>query len=244
MATYRAAIIGCGGIGREHARAYTTIPGVEVVAGAEIDPENARRFAEQFGTARMYEDYREMLQKETLDLISVCTWPRTHCDATVAAAESGVRGIMCEKPMATNLGEADRMLEACDANGVRLAVGHQHRFDPQSVKARQLIAEGAIGEPVLFWGHCSLDLMNNGSHVIDMINYFAGDEPVEWAIGQIDRRHRTSGQANHPDMPVEDMAAGQIKYASGLEATVELGEFALRTGFACWLALDLPSQSQ
>ena len=79
---------------------------------------------------------------------------------------------------------------------------------------------------MLFWGHCSLDLMNNGSHVIDMINYFAGDEPVEWTIGQIDRRHRKPGQANHPGMPVEDMAVGQIRYESGLEATVELGEFA------------------
>lgn len=226
MATYRAGIIGCGGIGREHARAYTAIPGVEIVAGAEINPENAKRFSDQFDAARMYTTYQDMLEGETLDLVSVCTWPRTHCNATVAAAENGVRGIMCEKPMAMNLGEADRMLETCDANDVRLAVGHQHRFDPQSVKARELIEEGAIGEPALFWGHCSLDLMNNGSHVIDMINYFAGDEPVEWVIGQIDRRHKRTGQANHPDMPVEDTGVGQIKYVSGLEATVELGEFA------------------
>ena len=152
MATYRVGIIGCGGIGRDHARAYTTIPGVEIVAGAEINAENATRFTEQFGTVRIHEDYREMLAREELDLVSVCTWPPTHCDATVAAAESGVRGIMCEKPMATNLGEADRMLGACDAHGTRLAVGHQHRFDPQSVKARPTDRRGRNRNPSALLG--------------------------------------------------------------------------------------------
>ncbi|MFQ6078515.1 MAG: Gfo/Idh/MocA family protein [Thermodesulfobacteriota bacterium] len=228
MPKYKVGIIGCGGIGRDHARAYLEIPGIEVIAGAEVNPDNAKRFSEQFGVKRMYTDYGEMLEKEKLDLVSVCTWPRTHCDATVRAAQSGVKGIMCEKPMAVTLEEADRMIAACDRGGVVLAVGHQHRFDPQSVKARELIEQGAIGEPVLFWGHCSLDLMNNGSHVIDMLNYFNGDQPVEWVIGQIDRRHKKLGQANHPDMPVEDMGVGQIKYKNGLEATVELGEFALQ----------------
>jgi len=226
MAGYRVGIVGCGGIGREHARAYLRIPGVRVTAGAELDAERSERFRRDFGAERMYTDYGEMLEKEELDIVSVCTWPSTHCEVVLRAAESGLKGIMCEKPLAVNLDEADRMIEACDRWGVVLATGHQHRFDPQFVSAKELIESGEIGDPVLFWGHCSLDLMNNGSHVADMLNYLNGDRPVEWVIGQIDRRHGKFGQANHPDLPVEDTALGHIKYENGLEAVIELGEFA------------------
>mgnify|MGYP001039829440 CR=1 FL=1 len=226
MPNYKVGIIGCGGIGRSHAEAYTAIPEVKIVAGAEINPENAKRFAEQFRVERMYTDYAEMLRTEKLDLVSVCTWPRTHCDATVTAAERGVKGIMCEKPLAVNLEEANKMIEACDKMEVKLATGHQHRFDPQVTKARALLEQGEIGQPVFFWGHCGLDLMNNGSHVVDLINFLNGDEAAEWVLGQIDRRRKRFGAVNHPDMPVEDMAVGHIKYKNGLRATVELGEFA------------------
>ena len=68
--------------------------------------------------------------------------------------------------------------------------------------------------------------MNNGSHVVDMINFLNNDEKAEWVMGQIDRRHNRKGQANHPDMYAEDMAMGRICYKNGVRATVELGEFA------------------
>ncbi len=226
MVRYSVGIVGCGGIGRDHAQNYLKIPGVKVVSGAELDAEKSESFQREFGAERMYPNYEEMLEKEELDIVSVCTWPTTHCEVVLRAAESGAKAIMCEKPLAVNLDEADRMVEACDRSGIVLATGHQHRFDPQFVKARELIDLGEIGDPVLFWSHCSLDLMNNGSHVADMLNYLNGDRKIEWVIGQIDRRHKTFGQANHPDLPVEDTALGHIKYENGLEAVIELGEFA------------------
>jgi len=167
-----------------------------------------------------------MLEVGGLDIVSVCTWPKTHCEVAVMATRSGVKGIMCEKPMATNLREADKMMDACRQNGVVLAVGHEHRFDPQSVKAREVIESRVIGELKLIWGHCSLDLMNNGSHVIDLVNYLNMDVEAVWVMGQIDRRGKRFGAANHPDLHVEDMAIGHIKYHNGVEAIVELGEFA------------------
>ena len=78
----------------------------------------------------------------------------------------------------------------------------------------------------MFWGHCSLDLMNNGTHVLDLLHYFNGDAPAQWAMGQIDCRSRKMGQANHPDMVVEDASIGQVRYANGLRAVVEMGAFA------------------
>ncbi|MFC1714017.1 Gfo/Idh/MocA family protein [Candidatus Poribacteria bacterium] len=226
MEAYRVGIIGCGGIARDHARAYGKIQNVKVVAGAELDPGRREEFARDFDLQSSYEDYQEMLEKESLDIVSVCTWPKTHCDAVCKAAQSGCKGIMCEKPMATNLWEADQMFKACKENDVCLAIGHHHRFDPQLVKAKELINDKAVGDVVLLWGHCSLDLMNNGSHVVDMINFLNNDQEAEWIMGQIDTRSKRKGQANHPDMYAEDMAMGRICYKNGVRATIELGEFA------------------
>ena len=213
-------------MGNAHARGYQRVPGCRIVATTETDPEKSAQFAEDFGAERMYTDYREMLEAEDLDLVSVCTWPTTHCDITVAAAAKQPKGIMCEKPLAITLGQADRMLAACKANGVALATGYQHRWDAQAIQARNWIDAGRIGDPVFFWGHCSLDLMNNGTHVLDLIHYFNADRPAEWVMGQIDCRSHTVGQANHPDMPAEDAGIGEIRYTNGLRATLELGAFA------------------
>lgn len=226
MEAYKVGIIGCGGIAREHARAYGKINNVKVISGAELDPNRRENFARDFGLQSSYKDYQEMLEKESLDIVSVCTWPKTHSDAVCKAALSGCKGIMCEKPMTTNLSEADRMLKACHENNVRLAIGHHHRFDPQLMKAKELINDKAVGDVVLLWGHCSLDLMNNGSHVVDMINFLNDDQEAEWVMGQIDTRNKHKGYANHPDMYAEDMAMGRVCYKNGVRATVELGEFA------------------
>ena len=226
MAEYRVGIIGCGGMGRAHARGYREAPGCRIVAGTEMDAEKSGAFAEEFDVERMYTNYREMLDKEDLDLVSICTWPTTHCEITVAAAKQRPEGIICEKPLAVTLSEADRMLSACESNGVALATGHQHRWDAQAVKAREWIDAGRIGDPVMFWGHCGLDLMNNGTHVLDLIHYFNGDRPAEWVMGQIDCRSRAKGRANHPDMYAEDVGIGEIRYANGLRAVLELGSFA------------------
>ena len=228
METYKVGIIGCGNIARAHANAYKKIDNVEIVTAAELDQERRKKFAEDFELSTVYKDYTEMLEREDVDIVSVCTWPRTHCDATCKAASSGVKGIMCEKPMAVNLKEADQMLKICAEHDVRLAIGHQHRFDSQLLKARDLINDKAIGELVLLWGHCSLDLMNNGSHVVDMINFLNNDAEADWVMGQIDRRRKREGRGNHPDMYVEDMAVGRICYKNGVRATVELGEFAFQ----------------
>ena len=227
MNKYRAGFIGCGGIATAHANGYRHAGNaeIELIAGSDINPEGekAQHLAREHGI-RLYADHREMLEREQLDLVSVCTWPRGHCEATIAAAESGAKGILCEKPMAVSLDEADRMIEACHKAGAVLAIGHAHRFSPQAVRARELIQAGEIGEVAMIWGHCTLDLMNNGTHVIDLMGYLNGDSPPLWLMGQIDRPHKIEGRRNHPDMPVEDMAIGRIGYENGVVGFLELGE--------------------
>lgn len=227
MNTYRVGFIGCGGIARAHAMGYhgANNAHIEFVAGSDLNPdgEKAQRLASEYGIT-LYGSHQEMLANEKIDLISICTWPKGHCEATLAAAEYGARGIMCEKPMAINLEEADQMIAACDASGSTLAIGHAHRFSPQAEMARSLIQKGEIGTVSLIWGHCSLDLMNNGTHVIDLVNYLNGDVEAAWVMGQIDRQKNMSGRGNHPDMVVEDMAVGRVGYKNGVVGLIELGE--------------------
>ena len=219
---YRVGIIGCGRIAARHANAYTTIESTELVAAAEPDPERRLKFDETYGIVGLYENYREMLSNEELDIISICTWHPLHCEMTVAAAESGVQAILCEKPMAPNMGEADRMLKACEETGTKLVIGHQHRFDPQAVNAKELLKGNAIGELRSIFGHCGSDLLNNGTHVVDLIRYFVDDSPIRWVMGQIDR---PSDKVNF-GLRVEHNAIGQWQFENGVYAILAQGELA------------------
>jgi predicted dehydrogenase len=219
---YRVAIIGCGKIATRHANAYTAIESTELVAATESDPERRLTFDETYSIASLYENYRDMLASEELDIISICTWPPLHCEMTVAAAESGVQAVLCEKPMALNLREADRMLEACEATGTKLVIGHQHRFDSQTVNAIQLLKGSAIGELQSIFGHCSSDLLTNGTHVVDLIRYFVDDVPIRWIMGQIDR---PSDKINFGHR-VEHNAIGHWRFENGVYAMIAQGELA------------------
>ena len=185
MAAFKAGIIGCGGRGRAHARGYKASPDVEIVACS--DPiENARdAFAEQFEVPNTYENYEEMLEKESLDFVSVCTWIALHRDMVIAAANSGIKAIHSEKPMAPTWGDAKALYQACVDNDVVITFCHQRRFGAQFIKAKQLANEGAIGELRRLEGSCS-NLLDWGTHWFDMFLFYNNDEPVDWVIGQID----------------------------------------------------------
>ncbi len=220
---YRVGIIGCGRVATAHATAYAAIESTELVAAAEPDPERRLRFDEVYGVTGLYENYREMLANEELDIISICTWPPLHCEMTVAAAESGVKGILCEKPMALNLGEADRMLQACEATQTKLVIGHQHRFDPQTAHAVELIKGHAIGDLQSIFGFCNrADLLTNGTHVVDLIRYLVDDSPVKWVMGQIDRPSDKVDFGHH----VEHNAVGHWHFENGTHAMLAQGELA------------------
>lgn len=125
MTDYRVGIIGCGRIARFHVQGYQQVPQVKVVTGAEPEPTIREGFGHEFGLSALYADYREMLDKERPEIVSICTWPPLHAEMTIAAAEAGVKAIICEKPMAISLGEADAMSVACERAGTVLLVSHQ-----------------------------------------------------------------------------------------------------------------------
>ena len=103
---YKVGIIGCGGRGRAHAQGYQLSPDVEIVSCSDPVKDSRSSFVKQFGIDRSYDDYQKMLDEEDLDFVSVCTWIRLHKDMIVNAANSGIKAIHAEKPIAPTWGEA------------------------------------------------------------------------------------------------------------------------------------------
>lgn len=215
---YRVGIIGCGGIARTHARGWRALDECELVACADLELAPADQLAAEMNIPSRYDNVDRMLERERLDIVSICTWPGSHASMTVRAAEAGARAILCEKPMACSLGEVDAMIDACAAHQARLTIGHHHRFEACNVTARRLIAEGAIGEPTLLICRVEGGLANNGSHALDRAIYQLGDVPAAWVMGQVERRTNRHERAE----PCEDRVAGVIGFAPGARMILEV----------------------
>ena len=217
MSQYSVGIVGCGTMGRKHAEAYEADDSTEIVAVADLDESVRTAHAEAFGVPATYETHADMLAAEDLDLVSVCTLHSTHAAITTDVADAGVEGIWCEKPMATSLGEAEDMIEAADRNGVKLTVAHQYRFNPVHEKARQLVADGAVGDPRFVTVQSSGGLLNMGTHMVDMARFFLDEPGYEWVMGQTERRT----DRHERGIPIEDRCLGQVCLDDGTRLTVE-----------------------
>ena len=214
---YKLGIIGCGGMGHRHMKGYQMIEGIDFTAVADTHKDTREEFREEYGFERAYANYEEMLRVEELDLVSVCTWHLLHPPATIAAAEAKVKGIICEKPMAIGLGDADRMLSACEANGTKLVIGHQRRFTPGWGKARELIKQEKIGKPIMVTGKVREGLTNWATHTIDGIRYVLGDPEAEWVMGAVERRT----DRHERDTVIEDCCMGLITFTDGTQAMIQ-----------------------
>lgn len=198
MTVFRVGFIGTGlkpekpgpmgyGMAHRHVPGYRALDDCELVACADIVEEHANAFAAAHDIPRVYTDHREMLDKESLDIVSICTWPDQHAPLVIDAAVAGVRAIHCEKPMADTWAASRLMAQECQRRGVRLTFNHQRRFGLPFRKAKALIDEGAIGElQRIEFG--AGDLYDYGSHNFDMANYFNNEVTAEWVIAQIDYR--------------------------------------------------------
>ncbi|MCD6464940.1 Gfo/Idh/MocA family oxidoreductase [Candidatus Bathyarchaeota archaeon] len=217
MPKYSVGIIGCGGIAPSHIRGWLNTGSAEMTAVADINPAKAKALAEKFGVKKSYSDYVEMLREESLDFVSICTWAQTHAGITVKAAENGVKGILCEKPMATSLGEADAMIKACNKHNVKLAIRFQRRFHPIHLSVRKFISEGFIGEPLFVHGRSEDGLLNNGSHIVNTVRFWLGDPEPEWVIGQVERKTDRYERG----APIEDLCMSLIGFKDGVKLLLE-----------------------
>ena len=208
MAPYRTGIIACGIIARVHARGWLGVPNqpTQIGALADTNPDARSEFGDFFNVdaGSRYGDYREMLDKEDLDFVDVCSWHQQHAEMVIAAAARKPKAILCQKPMAVDLGEADAMLTACQRNGVKLLIAFQRPHHATWLKARELIREGAIGKVTQIQLECGGNILNTNSHNIRVAIFLMDEPKVEWVAGAVER---TTDQAER-GLPAEDACMG------------------------------------
>ncbi len=245
----RVGLIGCGKIANVHAVALQQLAEAEFVACCDQDEARARALAAIFDVPLVYTDADAMLQSGTVDVVHVCTPHPAHERAVVAAAEAGVH-VLCEKPVAISLDEADRMIDAADRAQVAFGVIFQRRFWPAARRIREAIDTGRLGTVTL--GECSVRiwrpreyfasdawrgkwategggvLMNQAVHAIDQFLWFMG-EPVE-VVG----RHATLRHGAYID--VEDTAVATVVFANGALGVIQAAS-TFETGFGFRVAV-------
>ncbi|HEX6972628.1 MAG TPA: Gfo/Idh/MocA family oxidoreductase [Limnochordia bacterium] len=219
---WRVGTVGLRGIVKYHTRAFLDDGRAEIVACCDIQPDVLAQYAAEFNVPRAYRDFETMLAQERLDIVVIATAELLHAPMTIQAAAHRPKAILCEKPMAMNLAEADAMLAACEENGVCLIIGHQRRYKPQYARAKELLASGAIGrlESIQASGHRGTSLMVDGTHTVDLIRFFADDAAVEWVIGQVDIRRAEIGHWRHAN---EDASLALFKFTNGVRAFLTTG---------------------
>ena len=234
MSTLRVGIVGTGKIAVNHAAALQGIDGVELAGVHDLDPARAAAFAARFGVARHEPDLETFLSSG-LDVVTVCTPHPSHEQVVVAAAAHGLH-VLCEKPIAVTLAEADRMVAAVGAAGVRFGVLFQRRFWPAARRVHQALDDGRLGTPIvgtltMRWGRDAAyyaepwrgrwdtegggALLNQGIHYVDLLQWYLGT-PVR-VYGAI----RTLKHGAY--IEVEDTAVATVEFASGAVATIQAG---------------------
>ncbi len=221
MARYRTAIIACGTIARVHTRGWLGVADqpTQIGALADTNPEARSEFGEFFGvgTAHRYADYRDMLDKERPDFVDVCSWHQQHAEMVIAAAARQPRAILCQKPMAVDLGEADQMLTACQRNGVKLLIAYQRPHHPTWIKARQLIREGIIGTVTQIQLEDGGNLLNNNSHNVRLALFLMDEPQVEWVVGTAER----TTDLVERGLAAEDACMGLASCANGATILIQ-----------------------
>jgi predicted dehydrogenase len=185
----RTGLIGCGRFSVPgHAVYYKLNPLSEFAAVCDMREDYARKVAGRFGVRNVYTNYLEMMDKERLDAVSVCTPTFTHAELTHAAAERGIN-VLCEKPFATSPDEGRGMVDICREKGVVLHVGFNKRYDRGIGKARQLATGGEYGK--CFHGEFkwhglstfgTVPLMNNIVRAISAFGYNMEDFSPDWRL--------------------------------------------------------------
>ena len=218
MPHLKAAVIGCGGRGRSHALGYHTAPEVDLVACADTNPEAARALAAQLDIPNTYRDYRQMLEREKPEAVSIGLWTGLHLEAVLASVEAGVKLINCEKPIAPTWGQARRLCQACDDKGVLLTFSHQTRYGPSFGKVRQLVREKAIGDLIRIEG-CGANLIDLGTHRFDRMFFYNDDRPAAHVMGQV----HCAEERSIFGVPIETHGLAHVEWHNGVTGIMVTG---------------------
>jgi predicted dehydrogenase len=241
----RIGIIGCGGIANgKHMPSLKAINRVDMVAFCDLIREKAEKAAAEYGTpdAKVYTDYKEMLNDKTIDVVHVCTPNRSHADISIDALNAG-KHVMCEKPMAKTAADARRMVEAAKKSGKKLTIGYQHRHKAESNYLKSVIERGDLGDIYYAkafairrrgtpnWGVFLNEyeqgggpLIDIGTHSLDLTLYLMNNYKPRMVVGTKYKKLEDPSCGN-PWGPcehgMEDAAFGFIVMENGATITLE-----------------------
>ena len=180
-----AGVIGVGNMGQHHARNYHEIPKTNLVAIADTDPGIGKQIAKKYD-ANYYADYREMLSKEKIDLITIAVPTKFHKTVALDCIAKKIN-ILIEKPIAGTVAEAKEIIHKAKQKGVKFTVGHIERFNPAVIKLKEMVDSGKLGKIVSVTAlrlgpmpnqikdaNVAIDI---GVHDIDIMNWFFGRLP-------------------------------------------------------------------
>ena len=242
-------IIGCGGIANgKHMPSLSKVADCEMVAFCDIVVERAEKAAKTYGIpdAKVYEDYKELLKDPEIEVVHVCTPNRSHSFITVDALEAG-KHVMCEKPMAINSAEAQKMLDAAKRTGKKLTIGYQNRFRDDSLFLKKEAEDGTFGDmyyakatalrrrAVPTWGVFLNEyeqgggpLIDIGTHALDLTLWTLNNYKPKYCVGTT--YHKLNNDTNQgnawgnwdPDkFTVEDSAFGFVVMENGATIVLE-----------------------
>jgi len=208
--------------------AFNGVPGLRVVAVADPDDAGRAKAAQRIGAPRQYADYRQMLEKEKPSLVSVAPrWSEHHHAMVMAALSSGAHVIM-EKPITLTLAETDDIVSFAEKNGKKVAVAHQMRLSPSVVGLRRAVAGGLIGDllHVDAWGKQDSraggeDMLVLGSHLFDLVRFFAGD--ARWCNARVTQvgRDVTAADARTVAEQIGPVAGDEVVAHFGFDNAVD-----------------------
>lgn len=231
--TLHVAVIGASGMGRSHMQAVRAHERAVLDAICDIDLDRAREAAQEVGGPAVYADYREMLDRERLDAVVIVTPDQLHREMAEYALSKGL-DVLCEKPMTLTLEDCRSMVRSADASGKQLMVGQIGRYTPGFLKARELIAQGEIGDLFFVESEYAHNYENvrgvndwrvdplrhgflgGGCHAVDLLRWIAGN-PVEVMA--------YSNHKNLLDWPTDDTLISILRFPNDV-----LGKVFVSTG--------------
>lgn len=232
MKKLKTALVGLGKVSDFHAKAFVNLDSSEFTAVCSRNNEKAQNFAKKYGV-KAYTDIEEMIEKEKIDVLSICTPHPNHADYAVKAASLGCN-ILIEKPLASSLADCDRIIAVGDKNNVLIGTIVQRRFYKPCMRIKKAIESGKIGKPIIgmvtmmgfrdkhyydsdpwrgTWEHEGGGvLVNQAAHQLDLLQWYMDSE--------IDEVYGVWENFNHDYIEVDDSAVATIKYKNGALASI------------------------
>ena len=252
MSVLKAAVVGVGSISGNHIRNYIENPETELYAFCDINEARLKKMGEKYGVTRLYTDEAEMLRDlPEIDVVSVCTWNSAHAPCTIMALNAG-KHVLCEKPMALNVEEAEAMKAAADRAGKLLMIGFVRRFGRDCAMVKELIESGELGEvyytkaqylrrnghPGGWFGKKAFSgggpLIDLGVHSIDLVRYLLGKPNAVSVYGatyaklgdrpniRSEKEYIASSRGGGEPCDCEDLASAMIRFDNGAVLSAEM----------------------